>query len=80
MKDLENPKNTDSGVRKARKRQFFEKKLRSRGLILETEVSNGTTYYVKIHAPFTHLCRKAEYVKLRKPLKASVQLSASSNC
>ena len=31
--------------------------------------TDGVTYYVKIHAPFSVLCRKAEAVRLKMPLK-----------
>jgi anoctamin-5 len=72
VQQLDQPEHpSDSNALKlAKKRASFESKLKSRGLIVEPEMAeNGTTYYVKIHAPFEVLCRKAEQISMNMPLK-----------
>lgn len=50
------------------KREIFEKQLVAAGLLLEKE-ENQRIHFVKIHATRETLCRYAEILKLRLPIK-----------
>ncbi|RWS28853.1 anoctamin-1-like protein, partial [Leptotrombidium deliense] len=51
-------------------REYFEKNLRDDGLLLESANDDHSTLrYIKIHAPFDVLCRYAEIMKLKMPMK-----------
>ncbi|XP_063237406.1 anoctamin-1 isoform X2 [Bacillus rossius redtenbacheri] len=52
----------------AKKRQLFESNLEHEGLILDRE-KNKQLHFVKIHADKEVLCRYAEILKLRLPMK-----------
>lgn len=49
-------------------RKVFETNLENTGLILERE-ENQRIHFVKIHVPREVLCRYAEILKLRLPIK-----------
>lgn len=58
----------------ARQRRYFEKNLQREGLILELDPmegdeSNGKLCFVKVHATWETLCRGAEMLQMKMPLK-----------
>ncbi|CAH1180912.1 unnamed protein product [Phyllotreta striolata] len=58
------------------KRRIFEANLEANGLILERE-ENQRIHFIKIHVPREVLCRYAEILKLRLPIRDEEQCPAS---
>lgn len=62
-------------IEKEKQRLYFEENLRKDGLELEEDVHvhdgphGETTTFVKVHAPWTVLCRQAEILKLKQPTR-----------
>ncbi|XP_031425597.1 anoctamin-1-like isoform X2 [Clupea harengus] len=63
------------------RREEFEENLREMGLELERD--EGTTIpgmgFLKIHAPWSVLCREAEFMKLKMPTKKMYEVKQGSN-
>lgn len=67
-----------------RQRKYFEKNLQQEGLILEMDTNDGDDMtgkicFVKVHAPWETLCRGAEMLQMKAPLRNSEQLSEDHN-
>uniref|UniRef100_A0A4W6EST5 Anoctamin n=1 Tax=Lates calcarifer TaxID=8187 RepID=A0A4W6EST5_LATCA len=65
---------------KAFRREEFEGKLRDTGLELEKDEDTKIpgVGFVKIHAPWTILCREAEFMKLKMPTKRVYEVKQST--
>ncbi|XP_067358638.1 anoctamin-1-like isoform X2 [Channa argus] len=65
---------------KAFRREEFEGKLRDMGLELEKDEDTKIqgVGFVKIHAPWSVLCREAEFMKLKMPTKKVYEVKPSS--
>lgn len=62
---------------RAGKREAYEKNLKRYGLQLEREdiegSSDGKTVFVKVHIPWVEMCKGAELLKMKMPLKFRTQ-------
>lgn len=74
----------DAALEKQRRRQFFEENLTKAGLELEEDAHKRHAtqstpakiiVFVKVHAPWSVLCRQAEALKMRMPLQLQVRSS-----
>ncbi|KAF3689228.1 Anoctamin-1 Transmembrane protein 16A [Channa argus] len=67
---------------KAFRREEFEGKLRDMGLELEKDEDTKIqgVGFVKIHAPWSVLCREAEFMKLKMPTKKVFEILKRTKC
>ena len=71
--------------KRAAQRLYFESELRSQGFKLEIVTSPGkdeddiVTRYTLIHAPFNVLCKTAEEIRLRKPIRVDFAKPAAKS-